>query len=191
MKYDPLTRILHLLVAVGVVSQMLSSLVMIHPKPGRLPNEWYEVHELIGIGLLGVISFYWLWVVGRCVMRGEGLMLFPWFSRRRLSDLRADTVETVKEGLQGRLPDGPQARPLPAAVQGGGLLIALFMAATGTALAIGMAPNGGLSPPLRAVKEVHEAMAPVMWAYLIAHPLFGLLHQLAGHRVLNRMFGFR
>ncbi|MDO8606841.1 MAG: cytochrome b/b6 domain-containing protein [Phaeospirillum sp.] len=191
MKYDPLTRILHLLVAVGVTSQMVTSLVMIHPKPGRLPNEWYGVHELIGIGLLGVTSLYWLWVVGRGVMRGEALMLFPWFSRGRLSELRADIAETVGEGVRGRLPDGSQTRPLPAAVQGGGLLIALFMAATGTALAVGAAPNGGLSPSLRTVKEVHEAMAPLMWAYLIVHPLLGLLHQLAGHRTLNRMFGLR
>lgn len=191
MKYDPLTRILHLLVAAGVTSQIVTSLVMIHPKPGRLPNEWYEIHELVGIGLLAVVSLHWLWAIGRSMAGDETLMLFPWFSRSRLAALGDDIAETAREVRRGRLPGGPRTRPLPAAVQGGGLLLALAMAATGAALAIGMAPNGGLSPPLHAVKEVHEAMAPVMWAYLIAHPLLGLLHQLGGHGSLTRIFGLR
>lgn len=191
MKYDPLTRILHLCVALGVSLQMITSLVMIYPKPGRLPNQWYEVHEGLGIGLLGIVSVHWLWAVGRSLARGEAMMLFPWLSKARLADLGRDIGQTAREALRGRLPAGGGPRPLPAAVQGGGLLLALCMAATGTALAIGMAPDGGLSPVLRAVKEVHEAMAPVMWTYLIVHPLLGVLHQFAGHGTLNKMFTLR
>lgn len=189
MRYDPITRILHLLVAGGVTLQMATSLVMVHPKPGRLPNGWYDVHETVGIGLLAVVSAYWLWIVGRTMVRGEPMLLFPWLSAQRLAELRADVVETAGAALTLRLPAGDQPRPLPAAVQGIGLLLALLLAATGTAIAVGMAPNGGLSPLLRGVKEVHEAMAPLMWAYLVVHPLLGLLHQLAGHRTLSRMFG--
>lgn len=191
MRYDPITRIFHLLVALGVTAQMLSSLVMVYPKPGRLPNEWYGVHEVFGISLLAIVSLHWLWAIGRTMVRGEAFMLFPWLSRARLSDLGRDIAETTREALRGRLPGGDETRALPAAVQGAGLLLALFMAATGTSLAIGMAPDGALSPTLRAVKEIHEAMAPVMWTYLIAHPLLGILHQLAGHRALNKMFWFR
>ena len=121
MKYDLFTRVLHLFVAAGVTSQMLTSLVMVTPKPGRRPNLWYEAHEAIGIGLL----------------------------------------------------------------------LALFLAGTGTVLAIGMASDGGLSMPLHAIKELHETAGPLMWAHLIAHSLLGLLHQLAGHGSLSRMFGFR
>jgi cytochrome b561 len=191
MKYDPLTRILHLLVALGVTSQMVTSLVMIYPKPGRLPNQWYEVHEAVGITLLGVVSVHWLWALSRTVLRGEALMLFPWFSAAKLRALWADVVETMDGLRHGQLPNGRDTKPLPAAVQGAGLLLALFMAGTGTALAVGMAPDGGLSLTLRAVKEIHEAAAPLMWAYLIAHPLLGLAHQMAGHQTLNRMFGWR
>lgn len=189
MRYDPMTRILHLVVAAGVTSQMLTSLVMVHPKPGRLPNDWYEVHETVGIGLLVVVSVYWLWIVGRTMARGEPLMLFPWLSGQRLAALRDDVVETGREALSLRLPTGDHPRPLPAAVQGIGLLLALLLAGTGTAIELGMAPDGGLSPLLRGVKEVHEAMAPLMWAYLVAHPLLGVLHHLAGNRTLTRMFG--
>ena len=189
MRYDPITRVLHLLTAAGVTSQMLTSLVMVYPKPGRLPNGWYEVHETLGIGLLAVVSAYWLWIVGRTMARGEPMMLFPWLSAQRLAALRDDVVESTRAALTLRLPAGDQPRALPAAVQGIGLLLALLLAGTGIAIEIGMAPDGGLSPLLRGVKEVHETMAPLMWAYLVAHPLLGLLHQLAGHRTLSRMFG--
>ena len=191
MKYDPLTRLLHLLVALGVTSQMLTSLVMIYPKPGRLPNQWYELHEAVGITLLAVVSLHWLWALARRVWRGETLMLFPWFSATKLRALWKDVVETVEGLRHARLPDGPETRPHPAAVQGAGLLRALFMAGTGTTLAVGMAPDGALSLPLHAVKEIHEAAAAPMWIYLIAHPLLGLAHQLAGHRTLSRMFIWR
>ena len=191
MKYDPLTRLLHLFVALGVTTQMLSSLVMIYPKPGRLSNQWYEVHEAAGISLLAVVSLHWLWALARTIWRGETLMLFPWLSTTKLRALWEDVVETLDGLRHARLPDGRETKPLPTAVQGAGLLLALFMAGTGTILALGMAPDGGLSLLLRAVKDVHEAAAPLIWVYLIAHPLLGLAHQLAGHRTLSRMFGWR
>lgn len=30
--------------------------------------------------------------------------------------------------------------------------------------------------------------APLMWAYLAVHPAVGIVHQLAGHQTLSRMF---
>ena len=189
MKYDPLTRLLHAMVALGVTAQLLTSVVMVYPKPGRPPNDWYEIHEAVGMGLLAVVSVHWLWAIGRSMARGEAMMLFPWFSHARLADLYDDIADTLKQVMQGRLPADSQPRPLPSAVQGAGLLLALFLAATGTAMGLGMAPDGGLSPLLHAVKEVHEGGASLMWVYLIAHPLLAALHQLAGHKTLNRMFG--
>lgn len=191
MKCDPLTRLLHLSVAAGVSAQMLTSLVMVHPKPGRLPNAWYDIHETVGIALLGIVAAYWLWVLTRTLARGEALRLFPWFSGRLRAELRDDVVETARAVSSLRLPAAAEARPLPGAVQGIGLLLALALATTGTTIEIAMAPDGGLSPTFRAVKEIHEAMAPLMWAYLVAHPLLGVWHQLAGHRTLTRMFGVR
>lgn len=189
MKYDPLTRLLHWGLAIGVTAQMLTSLVMVYPKPGRLPNQWYEVHETIGAALLGVLVAHWLWSLGRSVVRGEAFLLFPWLSLRRLRDLAEDCRETLAQLRHGRLPAADEPRPLPAAVQGLGLLAATFLAASGSALLLGMGPDGSLSGPLHAVKEAHEAVAPLMWAYLVVHPAIGMLHQISGHRSLSRMFG--
>jgi hypothetical protein len=106
VKYDPLTRVLHLLVAAGVTMQMLISQVMVYPKPGRLPNSWYEIHETVGIGLLAAVSIYWLWIIARTLTRGEAMRLFPWFSPHLLGDLRDDVVETAQAALRLRLPEG-------------------------------------------------------------------------------------
>ena len=191
MKYDPLTRLLHLSVAAGVTLQLLTSLVMVTPKPGRTANSWFEIHENVGIAVLAVVAIYWLWVAARAARRADGGMLFPWFSRRRLRELGEDALATLTDVARLKLPrdDGP--RPLPSAVQGLGLLLVLFMAGTGTILAIGMAPDGAKSAPIHAVAELHETAAPLMWAYLIGHPLLGFLHQLAGHGSLGRMFSLR
>lgn len=191
MKYDPLTRILHLLVAAGVTVQMLTSLVLVHPKPGRLPNSWYEVHEVIGITLVLVVSVYWLWAARRAMAQGTGLLLFPWFSKQRLTALGEDAGATVKSLMRGRLPASDEASPLAGAIQGLGLMLALILAITGTTLALGTGADGGLIRSLRPIKEAHEALGPLMWAYLVAHPLLGLLHQIAGHRSLSRMFSLR
>jgi cytochrome b561 len=191
MKYDPLTRILHLLVAVGVTTQMLTSLVLVHPKPGRLPNAWYEVHEAVGITLALVVSAYWLWAIRRAMAQGGGLLLFPWFSRQRLTALRGDVGTTLRSLTRGRLPASDEASPLAGAIQGLGLMLALVLALTGTTLALGTGSDGGLLQSLRPIKEVHEILGPLMWAYLVAHPLLGLLHQISGHRSLSRMFSVR
>jgi hypothetical protein len=188
MKYDPLTRFLHLMMAVGVSLQMLTSLVMVTPKPGRRPNDWWEIHETTGMVVLGVVAVYWGWILVRAFTRQQPLMLFPWFSRQQRAELWLDIVESWQDIRVLRMPVGDTARPLPCAVQGLGLLAALFMALTGTIVELGMGLDGAVSPTIHTVKEMHETMAPLMWAYLLVHPLLGALHQFSGHRSFNRMF---
>jgi len=189
-KYDSLTRLLHLSLAVGITTQMAVSLVMITPKPGRIPNSWYSVHETLGIVLFAILLVYWLRAVLKTVQGGEPLMLFPWFSSARLGALAQDIGATVRDTLRFRLPeDGDAIRPLPAAIQGLGLLIGLFLAGTGTVLALSITPGVALSPTLHDIKELHEAFGPLMWGYLAIHPTLAIIHQLAGHKTLNQMFG--
>lgn len=191
MRYDFLTRLLHLTIAIGIPVQMLTSLVMVHPKPGRLPNQWFEVHETLGLVLFGVLLTHWIWSLLRTTLISrEPLMLFPWFSRKRLAAVAQDIRATGRELIRFRLPSSESVRPLPAAIQGVGLLLGLFLASSGTILALGMGPDGSMSEFVHSVKEVHETAAPLMWAYLAVHPVLGIAHQLAGHDTLNRMFNF-
>ncbi len=191
MKFDPFTRILHLLVAIGVTLQLALSLVMVAPKPDRAENVWYEAHEFFGTTLVVVISVYWVWIIARTVARDEPFMLFPWFSPRLRQALIDDVKATMNDLAAKRLPSAQTVKPLPAAVQGLGLLLALFMAMTGTVVELGMGPDGSLPPLVHAVKEVHETMAPLMWAYLVVHPLVGFIHQFMGERIVSSMFDFK
>lgn len=189
MKYDPVTRLLHSLIALGITLAMATSLVMVTPKPGRLSNLWYEVHETLGLGLLGLIAAHWLWSVGRAWRSGKPLLLFPWASRRQMAEVAADARLMVGDLARRRMPDDSDPRPLAAAFQGLGLLAGLFLAATGAIVDLGMGPDGATGPIIHAVKEAHEVAGPAMWAFLAVHPAIGVLHQLAGHRTLSRMFG--
>lgn len=72
-------------------------------------------------------------------------------------------------------------------MHGLGLLTATAMAATGSALALLALHKGQASTVL----EIHKLISNLMWAYLIGHAGLALLHQLAGQRVLQRMFGRR
>jgi cytochrome b561 len=189
MRYDPLTRVLHFLVAAGITTQMLVSLVMVHPRPGRPPNQWFEAHETLGLALLGTLVVYWLWYLLRTLATGEPMMLFPWFSRSRLGALVEDIRATSRELARFRLPDAEGRRPVPAAVQGLGLLLGLFLAASGAIISFAMAPDGSMSSMAHGVKELHEAAGSLTWGYLAVHPALGVLHHLSGHHTLNRMFG--
>ncbi len=71
--------------------------------------------------------------------------------------------------------------PLASAVHGLGLLAALSMGASGAWLYT-LAIPGGI------VLELHKIVANLMWAYVVGHAGLAVLHQLTGHRMLQRMF---
>jgi len=190
IRYDLFTRLLHLCIVVGVVSQMLVSLVMVYPKPGRPENAWFELHEMVGLSLLGVFTAHWIWSIVKMRVFAEPLLLFPWFSTQARRALQQDLIETLREVRQFRLPYSRTATPLPAAIQGLGLLLGLFLAATGAIIFFGMEADGKMSGLIHGVKEVHGAVSVLMWVYLAVHPTLGILHHFAGHDVLTRVFWF-
>lgn len=189
MPYDRVTRFLHAVIAGGITVQMLVSLVLVYPRPGRLPNAWWEVHEIVGLLLVAALGLHWAWSLGQTAVKGTPFLLVPWFSATRLKALGDDLVAMVAEIRSGRFPHSDEPRPLAAAFQGLGLLLASFLAVTGLVMFFGMADDGAMGPAVGALKEAHETAAPLMWAYLVAHPALGIAHQFAGHRSLSRMFG--
>ena len=100
------------------------------------------------------------------------------FASTRRYDCKRLHLASLK---RGRVPLTEES-PLASAIHGLGLLIATAMALTGAV--------GYFFPAARFLLGIHETIAPIMWAYLIGHVGLALLHQLAGHRILQRMFGF-
>jgi cytochrome b561 len=187
MRYDAPTRLLHALIALGVLAQLLASLVMVTPRPGRLPNAWFEIHQYIGSALLLLLLAHWAWSASRHYA-GELGMLVPWSSRTRLADLRDDARRMLRDATRLRLPSADRPRPGSAAVEGLGLLTATCMAASGVVWILGSQPDGATGPFIHLVKSAHGAMGTVMWIYLLAHAGMAVLHQWAGEGTLRTMF---
>lgn len=174
------TKLLHLLFAAALIHQLFISLIMVVPETNRSGDSYFELHEWGGVLTLGLLVIFWVWTL---VRRGETrfAMLFPWFSGARRSAFWADLKAHLASFARGRVPLNEQSS-LATAVHGLGLLIATAMALTGAV--------GYFVPAASLLLEVHMTIAPIMWAYLIGHVGLALLHQMAGHKILQRMFEF-
>jgi cytochrome b561 len=190
MFYDRFTRMLHVFLAVGIVAQLLVSEWMHHPKPDKPGNFLFEVHQYLGMTLLGLLILHWLWsfVRGGVVPLAQ---VFPWFSRDRRKALGADIRLYAQQMLKLNLPDASEPSPLAGAIQGIGLVVASIMALTGTLIYFNVGANWTFAPWLGFVKEIHEFLGPVMWAYLAVHAGAAVVHQLFGHRLITDMFNLR
>ena len=174
------TRILHALIAVTIVTQLALSTVMQAPGRNRPGDQWFEVHEYVGLATLAVLAGYWIWAMVR-TREVSFAMLFPWFSMSRIRNVWADLGDHLRSLGRGKLPLS-EAKPLANAVHGLGLIVATIMAVTGAA--------GYFLPQARSLLDVHAAVSSVMWAYLIGHAGIAVLHEIKGERLIQRIFTF-
>ncbi|MFL5337060.1 MAG: cytochrome b/b6 domain-containing protein [Geminicoccaceae bacterium] len=190
MRHAFTTRLLHLLLAGGIVLQLADSQLMRVPRPGReltaLQGSAFAVHQWVGLAMAVVIVLFWLWLTLRRVGTAPG-QLFPWFSARRLRAVRTDLAGYARAATRLSLPDPETSGALAGALHGLGLLIALAMAPTGTIGWLAWDQSAAMSSFAPGVFEVHGAIANLMWAYVIAHVGATVLHELVGHRLLRRM----
>jgi len=187
MKYGGYTRILHTLIAIGITLELVSSLVMKSPKPGRaltpLQSFGYQAHEMIGMFVLAVLVLHWIVFAADHAHKGIG-HFFPWFSRERMDAVLGEIREL--SGL--KVADPEQSDSLAGAIEGIGLLVGSVLAASGAVLFFGVAENGAMSRAVHAVKEFHEFWAPAMWTYLCLHAGAAMLHLALGHRSVLAIF---
>ncbi|WP_417781953.1 cytochrome b/b6 domain-containing protein [Terasakiella pusilla] len=190
MQYDRLTRLFHMLIAFGITTQMLLTLVMVHPKPGRDANIFYNAHEYLGAFLLGILILNWAWTFIRKGPVSPG-HLFPWFSKARLLALKADIAKYISHLFRFKLPTTEEPSPLAGSIQGLGMSAGTLLALSGTLLLLYADPSQKMTGWLHDVKEIHEALGPLMWGYLAVHAGAGMFHQLAGHNIIQSMFRLR
>lgn len=177
------TKLLHATLALAVTYQLAFIGFVERPRNGEPGNLFYQIHQIVGLTTLGVVSVFWVWSL---VRRGETSWpaLFPWFSPTRLRALAADVSRHWAALRQFALPE-PEESPLATAVHGLGLLTVTAMAVTGAAFALLGLPKD----QARLVLEIHELIANLMWAYLISHAGLAVLHQFVGRPVIKRIFG--
>lgn len=188
-EYSRPIRILHLLLAAGISTQLALSLVMEVPKPGKpinvLGDFLFNVHANIGAALFAVLAIHWLLFVGGHARLGIG-HFFPWFSRARLAIL---TQEVKQAASTQRLPDPDDHNAAASAFEGLGLVLASLLAISGLVLYFGIASDGAMSVRTHSVKEVHETFGLVMWGYLAIHAGAAMVHRyMLGHRSILSIF---
>ncbi|HUW49566.1 MAG TPA: cytochrome b/b6 domain-containing protein [Sulfuricella sp.] len=172
MKYDRLTIVLHILLALSVTVQLVLGTSMDAPRPGVPPGDIpFLLHRFWGLLVLVVLALHWAWQLSGQASNGARVLL-PWLFKSSRRDVFANLRQLFRfppKELKARL------HPLAGTVQGLGLLVATLLAVTGLILFFGVAPDGTASATVALVRQIHGAAAPLMWAYLAAHVAFALL----------------
>ncbi|WOI56679.1 cytochrome b/b6 domain-containing protein [Palleronia sp. LCG004] len=171
------TRLVHAGLALAVVTQLLTSLVLQPAEDGHAGNFWFEIHEYGGLSAFALIVLFWIVLTARRRGTPAGL-LFPWVSGERLSALWSDIVRYAGALRRLRLPPHDDASPLASAVHGLGILLITAMATSGTLyyfIGNGNPDAGGL---VGATMFVHRTLANLAWAYLIGHASMAVLQHL-------------
>ncbi|MEJ2396207.1 MAG: cytochrome b/b6 domain-containing protein [Candidatus Thiodiazotropha sp.] len=185
------TRLLHAGLAIGISLQLLISTFM--QMPGREhPRAWWQtlgftLHEGIGLLMLPLIAGWFVWLFVRRHEEGPQA-LFPWFTQAARHAL-IDAVRGAFLSLKKReIPLSSETDRIARAVHGLGALCALGMALSGLLVWLGLSSQGELADWARLVLDLHQALATLMWIYVLSHAAMALLHHRRGETTLKQMF---
>ena len=176
-KYDNVTLSLHAVLAVGVVCQLLLSMVMHVPAGvGLGVRDWhreaFEIHARVGLGVAAVCALHWLWLCTPLSYPGIH-SLFPWTRH----DQRGILVRELRNVFHFRAPTREERSPLVATVHGLGLAAVTGSAAGGIVNYLGYfvaAPVPTLV--LHWVGRCHIALGYLIGLFIIGHGSMAVRH---------------
>ncbi|WMP18743.1 cytochrome b/b6 domain-containing protein [Thiothrix lacustris] len=187
-QWHGVTRLLHGLMALGIVGQLVFSQLMVAPdeleEATALQKFALEGHELVGLGVVAVMVLHWLWMLfpKSDVSFGK---LFPW-GPSGLKRVFADVGHIFK---RGHLPEVGNDAGLAGFIHGLGFLIATAMAASGFALYLVLDfGDGAGSDSFEQYAHWHGFFATFMWIYLAGHVIAAAWHEYRGQRLISGMF---
>jgi len=190
--YPLINRVLHALFALMMVFQLVSEELMKRPKlvdgaPRVRSDEqilFFDLHEWFGITLLIIVGLRLSLLLGN---PDEVRKLFPFTSVEGIRGIIAELKE-VPGWFAGKLRAPSDDDHIAGLVHGLGLLLGLAMGLTGVTMFIGMDPvNGTMDQFVHVMKEIHEVLGELLFYYVIGHVAMALVHQLKGHRPLQRI----
>jgi cytochrome b561 len=179
-RYDPVTWTLHALLAVGVVCQLLLSLVMHVPAGvGLGVRDWhraaFEIHARVGLGVAAVCALHWLWF---CVPYSYPRVqsLFPWLR----ADQRVLLLRDMQNIRAGHSPSGAKRRPIVGTVHGLGLLAVTGSAVGGILNYLGYFLGAPIPTYiLHWVGRCHIALGVLVGLFVVGHAGMAAWHWLA------------
>lgn len=189
MRYSSEEKVLHFLIAGGMIFQLVIKNWMQRPEPGKSVTEsqvmLFGAHEFIGVCLLIVVVTRFMLMIGN---RKSFLRLFPWLEAEGRHGLVNEIRNALPGWFTGQLKDAGERDFLAKTVHGLGLLLALGLGLTGLVLFVEIAPEGAMGALAKEVMEVHEVLGTLLWIFITGHVVMTLYHQLLGHRVLQYIF---
>jgi hypothetical protein len=189
MRFKLSTRILHISMILVVSYQLLSSLWMAVPEPGKLHNlgnTLFSLHitifgwaSIIVSGVYALTRFYESEAWGRLV---------PWFSSHHRRVFFKSAQQELPQMFKGKLaaPEGKGA--LAGAVHGFGFLALLGMGMSGLYVLFGVRLDGNLRDDIQFVLHIHEWFGILIWAFLGAHVFLSICHLLVGQISIMDIF---
>lgn len=190
--YPRINRILHSLFASLMVLQLIDNEFMKRPKlvdgmPRMRTDEqifFFDLHEWVGVILLVIVGLRFAMLLGN---PEETKRLFPFLSAERFRGVIAELKE-IPGWFRGQFKAPGDDNHLAGLVHGLGLLLGLALGLTGTAMFAGMDPiTGAMDEVVREFKEIHEVLGELLLYYVIGHVAMAIIHQIKGHRVLQRI----
>lgn len=182
------TRWLHGFIAIGIIGQLLLSLVMANPHRLQQASEFGRValdaHEMLGLTTLLFMFIHWIWIM---LPRSDINLthLFP-YTPEHWRYVMADIRHLWQ---QHELPEVRERGGLSGFIHGLGFLTASVMVLTGLGLYLVLELGGGVkSPAFHTIGNIHGLFGNLMWVYLAGHVLAAAWHQYRGTPIITQMF---
>ncbi len=184
------TRLFHAALAVTIVTQLLTSLVMRLPFRGRPANVFFTIHQYSGYAALVLAFLFWVNILRRRRGTAPGALM-PWFSVAGLRALQDDIRLHLAFLRRLRLPPHEGSAPLASAIHGLGLALMTTLAVTGAFGVLMLNAGYRGSALVWADLQVHGALGNLAWAYLFGHVGLVLIQHLSRNMPLGVMWSFR
>ncbi|MGB3146225.1 MAG: cytochrome b/b6 domain-containing protein [Paracoccaceae bacterium] len=189
-KHSFATRLAHIGLALAVLTQLGSSLLMEPAEDGHAGNIFFGLHEYGGLAAFVFVLGFWMAATFRQRGTERGLLL-PWLSAARRAEVWSDAKAQLLSLSHLQKPAYDAHSPLASAVHGLGLLLMTAMALSGTIyyfINTGDPDAGGL---VGLVMLIHGGLANLVWAYLIGHGALALVRHFTRDLPLGEMWSLR
>jgi cytochrome b561 len=153
---DAISRFLHLGIAVTVCFQLLSALIM------HGANGVFVWHKYVGVLAVIFIALYWIWILH--FKRERLAHLFPW-RRKQWPAIQEDACTLWHR----KLPIRPEGGGLSGLVHGFGLILVSVVGFFGLLIFLTLPLRQTMPGVFHFVKNIHGALAPWLWLYIIGH----------------------
>ncbi|MDQ6962351.1 MAG: cytochrome b/b6 domain-containing protein [Mariprofundaceae bacterium] len=192
MRIDGLTRSLHICMVITVLFQMLSSLWMFTPEPGKMVGYetiLYSWHIMfIGWSSVTIACVY---AMLRFAEYHEWTRLIPWFSASKRALFLKSAKEEIPGVFKGELAPPENRGALAGAMHGFGFLLLIAMGLTGSYAMLGIRPDGTTSADMTLMFELHSWGGVFVWFFLTAHVSMVIYHVILGHYKVLDVFQIR